>query len=98
MRPALEPGDRLWVLPLRVRPGDIVAVRDPRQPARVLVKRLHAVAGDGRVEVRGDDPAARTDSREFGVLARTAVMGRAVYRYAPRGRTGWLRAGSPRGR
>src|SRR5205807_5623378 len=41
MRPALEPGDRLLVLRLlRPRPGDVVAVVDPRDGERVMVKRV----------------------------------------------------------
>ena len=80
MRPALEAGDRLLVVRRRrYRPGDIVAVRDPRQPTRVVVK---------RVAVDGGDPDASTDSRTFGPVPRAAVLGRAVYRYAPADRAG----------
>jgi len=90
MRPALEPGDRVLVLPLRARTGDVVALRDPREPTRVIVKRVHAVTEAG-VEVRGDNAPVSTDSRMFGSVARDAILGRAVYRYAPAARAGRVR-------
>lgn len=95
MAPTFLPGDRLLVLAsLLRRPswpavGDIVAVADPRDPGRILVKRVAAVdRPTTTVEVRGDDPGASTDSRDFGPVPLASVVGRAVYRYAPAGRTG----------
>jgi nickel-type superoxide dismutase maturation protease len=94
MRPTLEPGDRLLVLAgRRVRAGDLVALADPRQPARTLVKRVGRVQ-EADLTVFGDDPAASTDSRSFGPVARRTVLGRAVYRYAPSGRAGPIRRGA----
>ena len=63
MMPTLAPGDRLLVVRLgRPRPGDLVALRDPDDPARLLVKRIKA-RGPAGVEVRGDNEAASRDSR-----------------------------------
>ena len=88
MRPAFEPGDRLIVLwPWPVRPGQVVALRDPRD-GRLLVKRV-VDRRAGLVEVRGDNPAASTDSRHFGPVPRGRLIGRVVYRYHPPGRSGW---------
>ena len=90
MRPAFEPGDRVLVVPvLRLHPGQVVAVPDPRQPDRLLLKRV-LTAGPGLVDVRGDNQGASTDSRDFGLIPRTSVIGRAVYRYAPPDRAGRL--------
>ena len=89
MLPALAPGDRLVVVRRRrIRPGHIVAVGDPRT-GRVLVKRVAALDGGG-VTVVGDNLAESTDSRTFGPVSRPAVLGVAVYRYAPAARAGRL--------
>lgn len=89
MLPVLQPGDRLVVLPSRPQPGALVVLADPRTPSRTLVKRVHAVDGDG-VEVRGDNPLHSTDSRTFGPVPPFLVHGRPVYRYAPAARAGWI--------
>ena len=91
------PGDRLvvlrfpWRSPLRPGPGQVVALRDPRRSDRILIKRVRSVdLRRGTLEVEGDARQFSTDSRSFGPVARTAVVGRAVYRYAPSGRNGPL--------
>jgi len=90
MEPTLSPGDRLLAVRSRhLRTGDVVAVRDPRD-GRVLVKRIGALGDDG-VVVRGDNPAASTDSRSFGPVPGDAVMGKVVRRYAPAWRAGPVR-------
>ena len=88
MEPTLVAGDRLVVLRVPevgraalLRPGRIVAVDDPRAPDRLLVKRVVGRATDGTLEVAGDNPGRSTDSRTFGPLAATSVLGIVVYRY-----------------
>jgi nickel-type superoxide dismutase maturation protease len=88
MAPALLPGDRLLVLrPGRVMVGDVVALSDPRMPARAMVKRVAALGPDG-VTVLGDNAAASTDSRSLGPVPPAAIKGRVVYRYLPENRRG----------
>jgi nickel-type superoxide dismutase maturation protease len=94
MLPTLAPGDRVLVVGRRPVPGDLVALPDPRVRARLLIKRAVEVSADGGVVVRGDNPDASTDSRDFGPVAASAVAGVAVYRYAPTGRVGRLPVGS----
>jgi nickel-type superoxide dismutase maturation protease len=90
MLPGFRPGDRLLLgPPWWARPGQVVAVIDPREPARLLVKRVHAI-DRWVIEVRGDNGAASTDSRQFGPLPRSSLVGRVIYRYAPADRTGWF--------
>jgi inner membrane protease subunit 1 len=88
MEPTLAPGDRLLVARTRgLHAGDVVAVRDPRDRRRVLVKRIGAVLEDGLV-LHGDNPGASTDSRTLGPVPSSAVLGRVVRRYAPSWRAG----------
>ena len=90
MAPALRPGDRLLVVRRgRARVGDVVAVADPRLPARIMLKRV-AHQGPAGLTVLGDNPAASTDSRQLGPLAPATVRGRAFYRYVPADRRGLL--------
>lgn len=84
MAPTLLPGDFL-VVDLRVastHPGDIVLAVDPREPGRVIVKRVASLDGD-TVTLRGDNPAASTDSRHFGPVPASQVTGRVVLCYWP---------------
>jgi nickel-type superoxide dismutase maturation protease len=86
MRPTLQPGDRILLRRTAdIVEGDMVALDDPRQPARLVIKRVAACSPDS-VTVLGDNPTASTDSRSFGAVARSALRGRAVYRYFPSGR------------
>jgi nickel-type superoxide dismutase maturation protease len=94
MAPGLLPGDRLLVesrtYHLRApRPGEVVLAADPREPERELIKRVAAVDdASASAELRGDDPAASTDSREFGAVPLAAIRWRAAYRYWPPQRVG----------
>jgi nickel-type superoxide dismutase maturation protease len=90
MQPALRPGDRLLVGRWgRPRPGDIVVLRDPNAKSQFLVKRVTRRTPHG-LEVRGDNPNVSRDSRDFGPVAASLIVGTVVYRYLPaerRGRT-----------
>jgi nickel-type superoxide dismutase maturation protease len=96
MLPTIAPGDRLVVLrhprwPWRV--GQVAALHDPRRPGDVtlLVKRVAAVRTDG-LDVRGDNETASTDSRTFGPVPRSDLVGPVLYRYWPAERAGRLPA------
>ncbi len=98
MMPTLAHGDRLIVMRAgHLLVGDVVALRDPVEPARLLVKRVVAVLPGG-LDVRGDNRAASRDSRTFGSVPASRLIGKAVYRYFPPARAGFLRqSGSSRG-
>ena len=96
MSPMLVPGDWLLVDPdaydrRPARPGDLVAVRDPREPDRWLVKRVATIDEAGRLELRGDAPDRSTDSRTFGPVDADTVVGRPWARYWPPSRWGGIR-------
>ena len=91
MEPAYRPGDRLLVNRLAYlrrppAPGDAVVIRDPEHPSRLLLKRV-AAAPDGpqteadRIYLLGDNPAESRDSRHFGPLPRSAIVGKVWRRY-----------------
>lgn len=91
MRPLLAPGDRVLVRRFGgLRRGDVVALRDPRS-GHLIIKRIQTRTPAGRFEVLGDNRKHSTDSRHFGPIDHSAVVGRVVYRYAPPGRAGALR-------
>jgi len=94
MEPTFSDGDWLLVRRLRRPPqaGELVVVTDPGEPSRLLLKRVRAVAPEG-LTVQGDhpDPAASTDSRQYGPIPAAAVVGRPVLRYAPVHRFGLVR-------
>lgn len=86
MAPALSPGERVLVNKAaywfsRPRPGDLVIVRDPRQQDRLLLKRVERPVGVDGWLVRGDNPHASTDSREFGPVGRGLIVGKVWLRY-----------------
>ena len=63
MLPGFRDGD--WILirrTTRVRPGQVVAVPDPRLPDRLLIKRIVRPAPGGWL-IAGDNPQSSTDSR-----------------------------------
>jgi len=89
MAPALREGDRLLVLPPRGRPrvGEVIVLRDPRDARGLLLKRVAAVR-DHDLTVMGDRRDHSTESRYFGDVPLTDVIGRAAFRYAPLARLG----------
>lgn len=97
MRPTLRDGDLVLTIPAwfgDLTPGQVVVVRDPRQPARRTIKRIAAVAGElaslpdgpatvppGHVAVVGDDPARSTDSRTYGPVGADLVERHVILRW-----------------
>jgi signal peptidase I len=101
MAPVLEPGDRvLAVRPRRIRRGSLVILEHPDRRGFEMVKRLTGVPGDlvGALRlgpdqhwVVGERAEASTDSRWFGPVSRSAILGAAVARYWPVSRAAFAR-------
>lgn len=74
MVPTYVPGERLTAIRhwRKVRVGDVVVVRDPRENTRWLLKRCVSVQGH-QLDLRGDNPDASTDSRDFGLVSSHSV-------------------------
>jgi nickel-type superoxide dismutase maturation protease len=85
MAPTYVPGDRLFTVPLPqlgrpLRDGDLVVLWDPEHPRRRLLKRVIKItpaAGDSpaQVEVQGDNLLRSRDSRHFGPVPVSQVIG-----------------------
>jgi hypothetical protein len=69
MLPSYIPGERITALRRwrPVREGDVVILRDPLDASQWLLKRCVARVGQ-RLDLRGDNAAASTDSRDFGLI------------------------------
>lgn len=93
MQPTLRAGERLLARRGMGATGDIVVVRNPKGDPPLLVKRLAAGPGEelpevlgggvvpeGKVAVLGDNPRHSLDSRHFGLLPVTDVVGVALRR------------------
>lgn len=94
MLPSLAPGERLLVRKtLQLRIGDVVVIRDPAVPARLLIKRV-VILGPSGIEVAGDNPGVSRDSRIFGTITYDQVLGRAFYRYFPSDQRGPIPRGT----
>ncbi len=89
MLPAYKPGERLVVNRLAYvfrRPaiGDVVVLRDPQRDGHVLLKRISKapeVLPPSQVYVLGDNSTESRDSRAFGPVQRTAIVGKAWFKY-----------------
>ncbi len=74
MMPTYVPGELLTAVRKwrRVRVGDVVVVKDPRESTRWLLKRCVDRQGS-LLDLRGDNENASTDSRVFGRVASSGV-------------------------
>ena len=78
MAPTLAPGDILWIdTSPRGLPAidELVMVRDPVDSTRLLIKRVRSRGGNS-FAVGSDDPTQGRDSRHFGSLDATHLVGR----------------------
>ena len=93
MSPTLEPGDWLLADPDAYTEsppaiGELVLVPDPREPSRLLVKRVAQSGPEAGLFLIGDSPDESTDSRAFGSVEPACVEGRPWFRYWPPRRWG----------
>jgi nickel-type superoxide dismutase maturation protease len=82
MLPLLKPGDEVLMKPCRLyQVGDLVVTPHPHQPSLKIIKRIQAILPDDTVILSGDNPAQSTDSRQFGPVARSRLLGRITCRF-----------------
>jgi nickel-type superoxide dismutase maturation protease len=81
MLPSLRSGDRVLIDPkATVKPGDIVLARHPYKASIRILKRLSSIGPDGRIYLSGDNPDDSTDSRSFGSISSSDVLGKVIAR------------------
>lgn len=77
MEPSLHGGDVLFVLNknlVRIKKKNIIIFRKNKT---TMVKRISKITGSG-VEVRGDNGARSRDSRVFGKVQKTDILGKVI--------------------
>jgi len=75
MEPTLYSGQRVVISRLgKGRPGNLVIFK---KNAQTMVKRIEKIEGD-HVMVRGDHPDS-TDSRSFGSVRRSQILGKVLF-------------------
>jgi signal peptidase I len=82
---SLQPGDRVWVVPDRVRRADIVLVADPLDPERLVLRR--AIANGGQ-KVLVDEQGVRVNGKrirqqEMGEDGRYRVLKEVIWSKPP---------------
>lgn len=78
MQPTLLDGDEVLVAGYGKRPpqqGDVVLLQHPLRSDVRVIKRIASLDRD-TVFVQGDNPAESTDSRSFGGVPRSKILGR----------------------
>jgi nickel-type superoxide dismutase maturation protease len=77
MQPTLQPGSivLVWRWGKHFAVGDIVAFRHHNS---ILIKRISSVAENG-YEVRGDNTADSLDSRGFGTVEKSQLLGKIIW-------------------
>jgi nickel-type superoxide dismutase maturation protease len=87
MAPRLPSGARVVARAVdgrtRLRVGDVVVARRPDRPELEIIKRISRIDAGGAIVLVGDNPAASTDSRQFGPVTRAHILARVRWRYWP---------------
>ena len=81
MLPILHPGDEILIDPFAYQKslpqvGDLVVATHPHQDKLTIVKRVSAVNDYGKCFLTGDNLSASTDSRQWGEIAATDLIGK----------------------
>ena len=88
MYPTYRDGDILLIRPMKEyhplpHPGDMIVARHPFLPRRWIIKQVHAILPDGRIEIRGINAIESSDSRSYGPISPTHLVGTVTIRLWP---------------
>lgn len=83
MLPAYRDGDQVVIdagayVDLLPHPGDVVLAAHPFHTDVRMIKRVDHITPDGRLFLVGDNPAESTDSRTWGALRPSQIIGKVV--------------------
>lgn len=86
MFPLLQPGDEVMIDPRAYHyrspsPGDIVVAQHPHRADLRLIKRVESVLDGGYCQLLGDNPIESTDSRAFGPVSPSQILGRVTSKF-----------------
>ena len=81
MMPTLDEDDVVLVKhSRRVKIGDVVLAQHPYKQSVKVLKRIAEVDDQGRYILTGDNPEESTDSRTFGSIGATDILGKVIGR------------------
>ena len=81
MNPTLCDGDAVLVEPrATLGIGDIVAAEHPYKRVKII-KRVQSIDDNGRLVLKGDNPEESTDSRLFGSIPSSEILGKVICRF-----------------
>lgn len=81
MLPVLKDGEIVMVKPSqKFEVGDIVLAQHPYKQGTKIIKRISAISDAGKFTLTGDNPQESTDSRVFGEIDASEIIGKVVSR------------------
>lgn len=86
MLPLLQPGDEILINPFAYQKSspqinDIIVIQHPLQKNLPIVKRINAIKDGDRYFVTGDNSKASTDSRHWGTIKFSDIMGKVTSQF-----------------
>ena len=86
MEPLFKAGDRVVINRLaylfsQPKPGDIVAVKHPKERNKILLKKIKKYAPNNTYFVVGENKSDSEDSRFFGKVGKNLIFGKVLFRY-----------------
>jgi nickel-type superoxide dismutase maturation protease len=80
MEPTLMEGDYIlvWAAQCRLAPRDMVVMKHPASGI-TLVKRVRLIEG-ARIYVEGDNGPESEDSRDFGAVEQSSILGKVIFK------------------